>query len=402
MIEVKESRPLKNLVILDLTRVVAGPYCTMILADLGAEVIKVENPKGGDDTRSYAPYRNGSSMYFANINRNKKSITLNLKSAQGKEIFRELVKKADVVVENYRPGVMKRLGLDYEELKKINERIIYGSVTGFGNTGPYSAQAGYDILSQAMGGLMSITGQPDDPPTRAGNAMGDVLGGLNLAIGILAAVNERYITGKGKQVDIALLDCVVSSLDSATQRYFANHEIPKRIGNRYAPCAPYDVFCARDGQLVIACGNQHLYELLCMKVMHLPELLTDDRFDVMEKRVAHHEELKKIIEEWLKSYNVKEIVSILLENGIPAGPINNLKDITEDEHLVFYRHMFVEVEHPEIGLMKVNGCAVKYLNEKEREFHAAPMLGQHNKEILEQYLELDQGTLKKYKEIGVL
>ena len=210
-------RALENLIILDLTRVVAGPYCTMILADLGADVIKIENPKGGDDTRSYAPYKNGSSMYFANINRNKKSITLNLKSDEGKKIFLELVKKADIIVENYRPGVMERLGLGYEELKKINERIIYGSVTGFGITGPYAQRPGYDILSQAMGGLMSITGQPEDPPTRAGNAMGDVLGGLNLAVGILAAVHERMTTGKGKRVDIALLDCVISSLDSATQ-----------------------------------------------------------------------------------------------------------------------------------------------------------------------------------------
>ncbi len=390
-------RALENLIILDLTRVVAGPYCTMILADLGADVIKIENPKGGDDTRSYAPYKNGSSMYFANINRNKKSITLNLKSDEGKKIFLELVKKADIIVENYRPGVMERLGLGYEELKKINERIIYGSVTGFGITGPYAQRPGYDILSQAMGGLMSITGQPDDPPTRAGNAMGDVLGGLNLAVGILAAVHERMTTGKGKRVDIALLDCVISSLDSATQRFFSSGRVPERIGNRYAPCAPYDVFSARDGKIVIACGNQHLYELLCTNVMKRPELLSDERFRIMEDRVKNQKELKQIIENWLQDYKVLEMVDLLLKNGIPAGPINNLKDISQDEHIVKHRKMFVEIEHPEIGKMKVNGCAVKLLGEENIPFRPAPLLGENNKEVLTEFLNIDEKKLEEYK-----
>ncbi len=395
-------RALENLVVLDLTRVVAGPYCTMLMGDLGATVIKIENPSGGDDTRSYAPYRNGSSMYFANINRNKKSITLNLKSPEGKEIFKSLVKKADIVVENYRPGVMEKLGLGYEELKKLNEKIIYGSVTGFGVKGPYSKRPGYDILSQAMGGLMSITGQPGDPPTRAGNAMGDVLGGLNLTVGILCALHERIRTGKGKRVDIALLDCVIASLDSATQRYFSDGKVPERIGNRYAPCAPYDVYCAKDGKIVIACGNQHLFELLCQKVMKRQELLWDDRFRIMEERVKNQEELKAIIEEWLKDYGVLEMVDILLENGIPAGPINDLKDITEDEHIVKYRKMFVEVEHPEIGKMKVNGCAVKFLDDEASSFEPAPLLGENNKEILSGFLGIDEYILDEYKEKGII
>ena len=341
-------------------------------------------------------------MYFANINRNKKSITLNLKSPEGKEIFKSLVKKADIVVENYRPGVMEKLGLGYEELKKLNEKIIYGSVTGFGVKGPYSKRPGYDILSQAMGGLMSITGQPGDPPTRAGNAMGDVLGGLNLTVGILCALHERIRTGKGKRVDIALLDCVIASLDSATQRYFSDGKVPERIGNRYAPCAPYDVYCAKDGKIVIACGNQHLFELLCQKVMKRQELLWDDRFRIMEERVKNQEELKAIIEEWLKDYGVLEMVDILLENGIPAGPINDLKDITEDEHIVKYRKMFVEVEHPEIGKMKVNGCAVKFLDDEASSFEPAPLLGENNKEILSGFLGIDEYILDEYKEKGII
>ena len=395
-------RALDHLVVLDLTRVVAGPYCTMLLGDLGATVIKIEKPAGGDDTRSYAPYRNGSIMYFANINGNKKSVTLNLKSPEGREIFRSLVKKADIVVENYRPGVMEKLGLGYDELKKLNERIIYGSVTGFGVRGPYSKRPGYDILSQAMGGLMSITGQPDDPPTRAGNAMGDVLGGLNLTVGILAALHERTETGKGKRVDIALLDCVIASLDSATQRYFSDGKVPERIGNRYAPCAPYDVFSAKDGKIVIACGNQHLFELLCTRVMKKPGLLTDERFRVMEDRVRNQGELKEIIEGWLSDYGASEMVEILLENGIPAGPINDLKDITEDEHIVKYRKMFVEVEHPKIGKMKINGCAVKFLDDESLSFEPAPLLGENNKEILSGFLGMDEYILDEYKEKGIL
>lgn len=277
-------KALEDIRVLDLTRVVAGPYSTMILADLGAEVIKLEIPYKGDDTRNYAPYKNGSSMYFANINRNKKSITLNLKTEEGREIFRKLVTKVDVIVENFRPGVMDKLGLGYEDLKKINNQIIYAAVSGFGSYGPYSQRPGYDILAQAMGGLMSLTGYPELPPMRAGNAMGDVLGGLNLTIGILGALHARNITGAGQMVDVALVDSVVSSLDSATQRYFENGEIPQRIGNRYAPCAPYDVFHARDTEMIIACGNQGLYEKLCA-LMERIDLITDERFAVMEDRV---------------------------------------------------------------------------------------------------------------------
>lgn len=377
-------KALENIKVLDLTRVVAGPYCTMILADLGAEIIKLEIPNKGDDTRSYAPYRNGSSMYFANINRGKKSITLDLKSEEGKSIFKELIKKVDVVVENFRPGVMDKLGLGYDVLSEINDQLVYGAVSGFGAFGPYSQRPGYDILAQGMGGLMSLTGLPEMPPMRAGNAMGDVLGGLNLTIGILAALNARNVIGRGQRVDISLVDAVVSSLDSATQRYFENGEIPERIGNRYAPCAPYDVFHAKDGDLIIACGNQSLYERLCI-LMNREDLLKDKRFEVMEDRVRNNAELKVYIEDWLKNYNVKDAIDIILKAKIPAGPIYNLKQVTEDEHIAKAREMFVEIEHPEIGKMTVNGCAVKLLDTKPVIDKPAPLLGENNEEI---YLDL--------------
>ena len=226
-----EKGALSNIRVLDLTRVLAGPYCTAMLADMGAEVIKIEIPGKGDDTRGMGPFKNGESMYYANINRNKYGVTLNLKSEEGKEIFKELVKKADVVVENYRPGVMDKLGLGYEILKEINPQIIYAAVSGFGFYGSYHERPGYDIIAQAMGGLMSITGPENGSPTRAGNAMGDVLGGMNLTIGILAALNARQIIKKGQRVDVSLVDSVVSALETGTQRYFVNNEIPKLLGN---------------------------------------------------------------------------------------------------------------------------------------------------------------------------
>lgn len=373
---------LEDLLILDLTRVLAGPYATMILADMGANVIKIEVPGKGDDTRSYAPFIQEESMYYANFNRNKKGMTLNLKSEKGKEIFRQLVKDADVVVENYRPGVMDRLGLGYEDLKKINEGIIYAEVSGFGSYGPYSQRAGYDIISQAMGGLMSITGPQDGAPTRAGNAMGDILGGLNLTIGILAAVHARTLTGKGQKVDVALVDCVVSSLEAAFQRYFKSGDIPKRMGNRYAAVAPYDSYRAKDGYFVLGCGNQKFYEILCKDIMHQPELIQDQRFLTLQDRVENHEELTPIIEAYTTKYSVDENVDTLMQWGIPAAPIYDLKQISEDVHIANAREMFVSLHHPIIGEMKVSGCPIKLMDTKPQIKTAAPTFGQDNEEIL--------------------
>lgn len=388
---------LENLVVLDLTRVLAGPYATMILADMGATVIKIEIPNKGDDTRTYAPFRNEESMYFANFNRNKKGITLNLKSEKGKRIFKDLVRTADIVVENYRPGVMEKLGLGYDELKRINEKIIYAEVSGFGSYGPYAKRAGYDIISQAMGGLMSITGEENGAPTRAGNAMGDILGGLNLTIGILAAVNARSLTGKGQKVDIALVDCVVSSLEAAFQRYFYTQAIPKRMGNRYAAVAPYDSYKAKDGYFVLGCGNQKFYEILCRDVMKQEALIQDERFLTLQDRVKHHALLTPYIEEWSKNYKVEEVVDIMMKHGIPAAPILNLKQITENEHIAQAREMFVDMPHPVIGDMKVNGCPIKLMDTMPQIKTPAPTLGQDNIEILQQlgYSDQDIENLKQ-------
>lgn len=391
-----QPQALDGITVLDLTRVVAGPYGGSILGDFGANVIKIEVPVKGDDARGYGPYRNGESMYYANLNRNKKGITLNLKSEEGKEIFKKLVRKADVVIENYRPGVMDKLGLGYEVLRQINPGLIYGSVSGFGSYGPYSQRPGYDIISQGMGGLMSVTGAEGGEPTRSGNAMGDMLGGMNMVMGILLALYARTKTGKGQRVDISLVDSVVASLENAYVRYFDSQKIPKRTGNAYASIAPYDTYHAKDGFVVIACGNQKLYEKLCTEVLDMPWMITDERFLTVPLRVKNNKIQKKYIEEWTMQHTVVEVVEIVLGKGIPAGPIYNVQQITEDDHIAGAREMFVEVNHPVIGPMKVNGNPIKLMDMMPRINYPAPTLGQDNESILKDMVGI---TDEEYQEL---
>ena len=393
---------LEDVCVLDLTRVVAGPYAGAILGDLGANVTKIEIPGSGDDSRGYGPYKNGESMYYANLNRNKKGITLNLKSEAGKEILRELVKKSDVLIENYRPGVMDRLGLGYEELKKINPRLIYGAISGFGSYGPYAKRPGYDIISQGMGGLMSITGEEGGAPTRSGNAMGDILGGMNLVIGVLAALHARERTGAGQRVDISLVDSVVASLENAYIRYFESGEIPKRTGNAYASIAPYDTYQAKDGYVIIGCGNQKLYEKLCRDILDMEWMITDERFLTVPLRVKNNKIQKKYIEEWTGQRNVEEIVDLILSNGIPAAPIYNVKQIAESEHIAKAREMFIDIHHPVIGDMTVNGNPVKTMDMMPRINMPAPTLGQHNAEIFMEKLGISEEEFTKLKSEGVI
>lgn len=397
----REHLALENLTVLDLSRVLAGPFCTMMLADLGANIIKVETPMGGDDTRNYPPFHtnlNGEreSLYFANINRNKKGVTLNLKTPEGKELFKSLVKTADIVVENYRPGVMDKLGLGYDVLKQINPRIIYGSVSGFGNTGPYRLRPGYDILSQAMGGLMSITGPAGGPPTRAGSAIGDILGGLHLTIGLLAAVNARSITGHGQRVDISLMDSVIAATENTAIRYLESGKLQPRMGNRYAAVSPYDAFQVKDGKIIIAAGNQKLYEKLCTDVLDRPDMITDPRFVDMVGRLENQDAIQEVIEDKLKDLTMKEAVDLVLSKGIPAGPIYDVSQILEDPQ-VKERQMFVEMDHPTLGHITVNGSALK-LDETAPSIRTpAPALGQDNREIF----GLTEEEYAAYKEKGV-
>ena len=393
---------LSDIIVLDLTRVLAGPYCTMMLADFGANVIKIEMPGKGDDTRAYAPFKNGESLYYANVNRNKKGITLNLKEENGKKIFLDMVKKADVVVENYRPGVMDKLGLGYDVLKEVNERIIYAAVSGFGCYGPYSQRPGYDIIAQAMGGLMSITGEEGGQPLRVGNAMGDVLGGMNLTIGILTALHARTLTGRGQRVDVSLVDSVVSSLETGIQRFFASGKQPELMGNRYASAYPYDAFKAKDGRFVIGCANDKLFSLLCTKVLNREDLLKDERFDTNVKRCENYIELKPEVEKWTVNHTVDECVDMILGAGVPAAPINDLNRVTTDPHIAVAREMIVPIKHPVIGDMKVNGNPIKLLDTKTEISRPAPMLGQDNEEIFENILGLDKEKIHKLAEEGII
>lgn len=395
-------KALSDITVLDLTRVLAGPYTTMMLADFGANVIKIEVPGKGDDTRSMGPFKNGASMYYANVNRNKKSVTLNLKTEDGKKMFLELVKKADVVVENYRPGVMDKLGLGYDVLKEVNDQIIYAAVSGFGCYGPKYLRPGYDIIAQSYGGLMSITGPAGGSPTRVGNAMGDVLGGMNLTIGILMALHARSVIGHGQRVDVALVDSVVASLETGTQRFFESGKQPELIGNRYAAAYPYDSFQAKDGMFVIGCGNDKLFALLCNKVLDRPDLLTDPRFVTNPDRCENYAALKVEIEKWSIQHTIDEAVDLIDAAGVPASPINDLPRITADEHVAVAREMFVPLHHPVIGDMKVNGNPVKLLETKSEITTPAPELGQHNAEVYGSLLGLDEAALAELKEKNVI
>lgn len=395
-----EYKALEGIVVLDFTKVLAGPYCGSILADFGADVIKIELPGKGDDARAYGPIVNGESLYYANLNRGKRGITLNLKTEQGKEVFKKLVRKADILIENNRPGVMERLGLSYEELSRINPRLIYGKISGFGSTGPYADRPGYDIISQAMGGLMSVTGEKGGSPTRSGNAMGDVLGGMNLTIGILMALEARNRSGRGQVVDIALVDSVIASLEQAWQRYFTSGKIPVRHGNSYDAIAPYDSYRAKDGYLVIGCGNQKLFEVLCLRILNRPELITDERFATMPLRVENQMALKKVIEEWMQDMTVDEVVKQVLDVGIPAGPIMSLDMIANDVHFTEARQMFEEIDYPGVGTIKLNNSPIKLSESKAKIRGLSPKLGEHNKEILMNLGYSDQ-QIEEMKENGV-
>ena len=399
MTQLPQRGALSGLRIVDLTRVLAGPFATMMLADMGAEVIKVEQPGRGDDSRHFAPFCNGESAYYMNLNRGKQGVTLDLKA--GRELFLDLVKTADVLIENYRPGTMERLGLGYDTLKEINPRLVYASVSGFGATGPYRLRPGYDIIAQAMGGLMSTTGWPGGQPTRSGTAMADVLAGLSVTIGLLAALRHRDQTGEGQQVDVALVDSVVASLEIITQIYLTDQRVPERIGNRYESCYPYDSFEARDGSVVIAAANDKLWGLVC-RTIGQPQLAADERYDTNAKRVERHAEIKAAIEDWSRQHDVDDIVEAMLGAGVPATPINTIDRLVTDPHIAGAREMFVDVEHPVAGATRLTGSHIKLGSTPPRIAAPAPLLGQHNDEVYGGLLGLDAGRIAGLREAGVI
>lgn len=310
-----DSQSLLGLKVLDLSRVLAGPFCSMILADMGADVIKLEIPGRGDDSRAFPPFKGEQSLYFVNLNRGKRGITLNLKHPEGKRVFVELVKWADVVLENFRPGTMEDLGLGYDYLKEVNPRLVYASISGFGRTGPYRDRPGYDIIGQAMGGLLSITGWPDSPPTRVGTAIGDILSALFCCIGILAALRVREQTGRGQLVDVALVDSVFASLENIPQKYFVDGDVPTRIGNRYEFIYPYDSFRAEDGWVIIGVANDAIWHRF-IEATELKYLESDLRYSTNSERVKNYASLKVDIEKWTSVHKIGEVVDLLNSKGI--------------------------------------------------------------------------------------
>lgn len=337
-----QSKPLSGLLVIDLTRVLAGPYCTMLLADLGARVIKVEQPHIGDDSRQIGPFIDGESAYFMSINRNKESIALDLKAQEDRRIFEKLLAQADVLVENFRPGTMDKLGYSWDDLHRQFPSLVYTSVSGFGQTGPYSNRPAYDMVVQAMGGIMSLTGHDSSAPTRVGVSIGDLAAGLYAAVGTQAALMQRVRTGQGNRVDIAMLDCQVALLENSIARYQVDQKVPQPIGSRHPSITPFDVFKARDGWLVIAAGNDVLFNRL-LDTLNLPELKTDARFVTNPKRCEHQAELKELLENKLKENSSAFWIAKLMENNIPTGEFNNVGQVLADPQ-IRARQMLLDVK----------------------------------------------------------
>ncbi|PKN80498.1 MAG: carnitine dehydratase [Candidatus Cloacimonetes bacterium HGW-Cloacimonetes-1] len=394
------QKPLENIRVLDLTRVLAGPFCTMIMADLGAEIIKVEIPGSGDDSRAFGPFINKRSLYFLSINRGKKSISLNLKSQKGKDILRDLVKECDVIVENYRPGTMEKLGLGYEALKEINPRLIYAASSGFGHSGPYSTRPAYDILAQALGGVMSITGWPECAPTRVGMSLGDITASLFTAIGINAALYQREKTGLGQKIDVSMLDCQVAILENALVRYQSEGTNPTPIGNRHPTIAPFQAYEALDDFFVIAVGNDSLWESFCT-AMKQPDLGLDPRFSSNKLRCDNLSELNDLLNPLFATEPSEHWLRILENHGIPCAPINNVQKVMENEQILA-RNMIVEVEDKLAGTIKIAGNPIKMSTLAEEPTRPPiPEIGEHNYEVFSTILGMSADEIQNLKEEGI-
>ena len=395
------SGALAGMRVLDLTRLIAGSYCGMMLADLGAEVVKVESPFHGDDSRDLGPILHGESTYFANFNRNKTGITLNLKHPEGKALFLRMVQRFDVVLENFRPGTMENWGLGYDTLRASNPALVYGEVSGFGSEGPYQNRAGFDLVAQAMSGLMSVTGWPGQQPVRAGTSIGDICGGMVLTIGVLAAYQNASRTGLGQKVDVSLTDALISAMTIVNMQHLNGGEEPAPTGNRYEAVYPYDSYRTADGTIVIACGNDRLFYRLA-EAMGRPELRDDPRFQRTPMRIKYHQELKVLIENWLAGYTSRQASEILEQNGLPYGSILTPTQVATDPHFSEIRQMFPQVEQPLAGRIRVTGNPVKLCGTPMGALRPAPQLGQNNTAFYTGELGLSQETLQRLKAEGVL
>lgn len=389
-------KPLQGVKVLDLSRVLAGPYCTMMMADYGADIIKIEPPGEGDDSRAFGPFVGKESAYFMSLNRNKRSITMNFKRSEECELFKEMVKHVDVVVENYRPGTMEKFGLGYEELKAINPKLIYAACSGFGHTGPYRDKPAYDIIVQAMGGIMSITGPENGDPTRVGASVGDIIAGMFTAYGVMMALFHRERTGEGQKIDVGMLDCQLAVLENAIARYITSGNVPGPLGNRHPSITPFSSFTAKDGYIIVGAGNDRLWERLC-NLLGRSDLVKDERFITNSKRTTNVKELNAILNDIFKDKTIEEWMTALEEAGLPCAPINTVDRVVNDPHIKA-REMIVEVEHPVAGKFKMPGVPVKMSETPGSVERPAPMLGQHQTEIMKELLGWNEDKTKVFFE----
>jgi crotonobetainyl-CoA:carnitine CoA-transferase CaiB-like acyl-CoA transferase len=393
--------PLDGLTVIDLTRVLSGPYCTMILADMGARVIKIEQPGRGDDTRAWGPpFLGNESAYFLSINRNKESLTLDLKQPAGRALLTRLLDRADVLVENFRPGAMKRLELDYASVSAKWPRLVYCSISGFGQSGPRREQPGYDAVMQGEGGLMSITGDADGPPYRLGVAISDIVTGMFAAQGITMALLARARSGRGQQVDIGMLDSTTALLTYQAAIYFATGAPPPRLGNRHPTIVPYETFAASDGDFVLAIGNDELWRKFC-QVSGLETVGSDPRFASNRARVQHYTELKPILAERLKTRTRGEWLTALMAEGVPCGSVRDVGEVLEDPHLQA-RGMVQAVEHAALGEVRVLGVPMKLSETPGTVRTGPPTLGQHTNRILRRDLGLADEEIEQLRKDKVV
>ncbi len=394
--------PLDGIRVIDLTQVLFGPFATMLLGDMGAEIIKIERPEIGDIARGNGPVVNGVSTYFLSLNRGKKSVTLNLATRQGAELLLKLVKTADVLVENFKPGTMEKLGLGYEKVRKINPRIIYVSGSGFGQYGPYAGKPAYDVVVQAMGGVMSITGEEGGPPVRPGVSYGDIAAGLFLCTATLAALQERHKSGQGQYVDISMLDCQLTVQENAFVRYLNTGEIPRALGTRHPVMTPFQAFPTQDGYIAVALrgGVNDQWPLFCAAIDRV-DIIDDPRFTDGWSRTQNYQALEPILNDVMKTRTTQKWIEALEQAGIPCGPVNNIAQVAADPQIAA-RDMIIDVHYPEAGDFKVVNSPFKFSRTPCKVERVSPELGEHTQEVLRELLGMTSEEIGKLKESGAI
>ena len=396
-----KAKSLEGIRIADLSHVLAAPTASMILADLGAEVIHIEPPRG-DDARQFGPIIEGQSAYFISINRNKKSVVLDLKKPEGKNILRDLIRVSDVVLENFKPGTMKDLGFSYEECREINERIIYASISGFGHDVPpeYADKPAYDMIAQAYSGLMSICGPEGGPPVRVGTSIGDIISGHQCAISILSAIRHRDRTGEGQKIDQSMVDGLLYILENALVRYTVSGDIPGPLGTMHPSITPFQAFPTKDSWIVVAVGNDSIWARFCT-ALEMPELIENERFKTNVLRTRNRDPLIRILEKTLKKRNTVEWLGVLQSNNVPCSPIHSIEQIARDP-VVEHRQMLVTVQQPGVGQVKIAGSPFRMSNTPGQVYSHAPLLGEHSIEVLRDVLKYSDDSIRVLREKNVI